>query len=67
MGTHCMPVEFGILRSPYIWWAWLTMANRWPTSGAKSTIFGPRPLEACLQKVASFVVCVVFKEKSERA
>ena len=67
MGTHYMPVEFGILRSPYIWWAGLTMANRWPIFGSKSTIFGPRPLKACLQKVASFVVCVVLKEKSERA
>ena len=37
-----MPNEFGISRSPLIWWARLTMANRWPTSGAKSTIFGPR-------------------------
>ena len=37
------------------------MANRW--FGAKSTTFGPRPLKAYLQKFASFVVCVVFKEK----
>ena len=29
--------------------------------------FWPSPLKACLQKVSSFVVCVMFKEKSERA